>query len=82
MRKYLALPIGEKTSHAARMRAKLKNELVGEPEEEEEEKKRTLKQSKSNTGVNKQASGKRDLKLFPVKRGKKRKRRDDRLNTV
>ncbi|XP_024139473.1 cilia- and flagella-associated protein 100 isoform X2 [Oryzias melastigma] len=68
MRKYLALPIGEKTSHAARMRAKLKNELVGEPEEEEEEKKRTLKQSKSNTGVTKQASGKRDLKLFPVKR--------------
>ncbi|XP_078810609.1 uncharacterized protein LOC101158036 [Oryzias latipes] len=70
MRKYLALPIGEKTSHTARMRAKLKNELVGDPKEEEEEKekKRTLKQSKSNMTVPEQTSGKRELKVFPMKR--------------
>uniref|UniRef100_A0A8C7YHQ8 Cilia and flagella associated protein 100 n=1 Tax=Oryzias sinensis TaxID=183150 RepID=A0A8C7YHQ8_9TELE len=75
MRKYLALPIGEKTSHTARMRAKLKNELVGDPKEEEEEKekKRTLKQSKSNLTVPEQTSGKRELKVFPMKRGMKGK---------
>uniref|UniRef100_A0A668UWG3 DUF4200 domain-containing protein n=1 Tax=Oreochromis aureus TaxID=47969 RepID=A0A668UWG3_OREAU len=40
MRKFLALPIDEKTTHAARVTAKLKNELVGELEDEEEEEKK------------------------------------------
>lgn len=84
MRKYLALPIGEKTSHTPRMRAKLKNELVGDPKEEEEEKekKRTLKQSKSNMTVPEQTSGKRELKVFPMKRGMKGKQGEDHFNKV
>uniref|UniRef100_H2M083 DUF4200 domain-containing protein n=1 Tax=Oryzias latipes TaxID=8090 RepID=H2M083_ORYLA len=84
MRKYLALPIGEKTSHTARMRAKLKNELVGDPKEEEEEKekKRTLKQSKSNMTVPEQTSGKRELKVFPMKRGMKGKQGEDHFNKL
>uniref|UniRef100_A0A3P8QSE1 DUF4200 domain-containing protein n=1 Tax=Astatotilapia calliptera TaxID=8154 RepID=A0A3P8QSE1_ASTCA len=40
MRKFLALPIDEKTTHAARVTAKLKNELVGEVEDEAEEEKK------------------------------------------
>ncbi|XP_028272449.1 cilia- and flagella-associated protein 100 [Parambassis ranga] len=36
MRKYLALPIDEKTTHAVRMMTEMKNELVGELKEEEE----------------------------------------------
>ncbi|XP_047208911.1 cilia- and flagella-associated protein 100-like isoform X2 [Girardinichthys multiradiatus] len=50
MRRFLALPIEEKSTHTARALAKLKNELVGELEEEkreeENEKKKSLKQIK------------------------------------
>ncbi|KAL3972644.1 RNA exonuclease 1 [Sarotherodon galilaeus] len=64
MRKFLALPIDEKTTHAARVTAKLKNELVGELEDEEEaekkggnEKMKNLKPIKSRTALPKQTSG-------------------------
>ncbi|KAM4555882.1 cilia- and flagella-associated protein 100 [Odontesthes bonariensis] len=72
MRKFLALPIEEKTTHAARMMAKLKNEQVGELEEEEEEeeeneKKKTLKQIKSKAALPKQTSGRHELKFALMK---------------
>ncbi|XP_065325506.1 cilia- and flagella-associated protein 100 [Pelmatolapia mariae] len=64
MRKFLALPIDEKTTHAARVTAKLKNELVGELEDEAEEEKKggnekmkNLKPIKSRTAPTKQTSG-------------------------
>ncbi|XP_072252593.1 cilia- and flagella-associated protein 100 [Leuresthes tenuis] len=73
MRKFLALPIEKKTTHAARMMAKLKNELVGELEEEEEgegeenEKKKTLKRIKSKADLPKQTSGRHELKIALMK---------------
>uniref|UniRef100_A0A3B4ZYQ1 Cilia and flagella associated protein 100 n=1 Tax=Stegastes partitus TaxID=144197 RepID=A0A3B4ZYQ1_9TELE len=70
-RKFLALPIDEKTTHAARMMAKLKNELVGEVEEDEEEEEneqmKDLKQIRSKTVLPKQTSGRHELRM---KRGK------------
>ncbi|MEQ2313505.1 hypothetical protein AMECASPLE_002789 [Ameca splendens] len=55
MRRFLALPIEEKSTHTARALAKLKNELVGELEEEkreeENEKKKSLKQIKSKAAL-------------------------------
>ncbi|MED6233105.1 hypothetical protein ATANTOWER_006959 [Ataeniobius toweri] len=55
MRRFLALPIEEKSTHTARALAKLKNELVGELEEEkrveENEKKKSLKQFKSKAAL-------------------------------
>ncbi|XP_006781923.1 cilia- and flagella-associated protein 100 [Neolamprologus brichardi] len=64
MRKFLALPIDQKTTHAARVTAKLKNELVGEVEDEVEEeekggneKTKNLKPIKSRTVPPKQTSG-------------------------
>ncbi|KAM6924006.1 cilia- and flagella-associated protein 100 [Xenentodon cancila] len=72
-RKFLALPIQEKTAHAAKIMAKLKNELVGEVEEEEEEeevneKKKTLKQIKSKMGPPKETSVSHELKIAMMKR--------------
>ncbi|XP_061582387.1 cilia- and flagella-associated protein 100 [Cololabis saira] len=74
-RKFLALPIQEKTAYAAKMMAKLKNELLGEvvaEEEEEEEvlneKKKTLKQTKSKMGLPKETSGRHELKMAMMKR--------------
>ncbi len=74
MRKFLALPIDEKTTHAARMMAKLKKELVEQVEEEEEEeekekKKKNLKPIKSRTVLPKQTPGRRELKMAMMKRG-------------
>ncbi|XP_038555253.1 cilia- and flagella-associated protein 100-like [Micropterus salmoides] len=74
MRKFLALPIDEKTTHAARMMANLKKELAkkgeGEEAEEEEEKdkKRNLKQIKSRTVLSKQTPGRQELKMAMMKR--------------
>uniref|UniRef100_A0A087XJH7 DUF4200 domain-containing protein n=1 Tax=Poecilia formosa TaxID=48698 RepID=A0A087XJH7_POEFO len=48
MRKFLALPIEEKATHAARALAKLKNELVGELEEEGEEENLNQQQQSCN----------------------------------
>ncbi|XP_051810143.1 cilia- and flagella-associated protein 100-like [Acanthochromis polyacanthus] len=66
-RKFLALPIDEKTTHAVRMMAKLKNELVGEVEEEEEEEgneqMKDLKQIRSKTVLPKQTPGRHELKI-------------------
>ncbi|XP_008288494.1 cilia- and flagella-associated protein 100 [Stegastes partitus] len=66
-RKFLALPIDEKTTHAARMMAKLKNELVGEVEEDEEEEEneqmKDLKQIRSKTVLPKQTSGRHELRM-------------------
>ncbi|XP_054872316.1 cilia- and flagella-associated protein 100 isoform X2 [Amphiprion ocellaris] len=66
-RKFLALPIDEKTTHAVRMMAKLKNELVGELEEEEEEEgneqMKDLKQIRSKTVLPKQTAGRHELKI-------------------
>ncbi|XP_035861621.1 cilia- and flagella-associated protein 100 isoform X1 [Sander lucioperca] len=79
MRKFLALPIDEKTTHAARMMAKLRKELqehVEEEEEEEEEEKKVeerekmknLKEIKSRTVVPKQTPGRHELKMAMMKR--------------
>ncbi|KAM9741686.1 cilia- and flagella-associated protein 100-like [Menidia menidia] len=78
MRKFLALPIQEKEAHAARMMAKLKNELVGElkeeevqggeeEEEEENEKNKTSKQIKSKAVLPKQTSCRHELKMALMK---------------
>ncbi|XP_032410118.1 cilia- and flagella-associated protein 100-like isoform X1 [Xiphophorus hellerii] len=69
MRKFLALPIEEKVTHAARALAKLKNELVGELEEEEEEneKKESLKQIRSKAAFPKQTSSTHELKITTAK---------------
>ncbi|XP_035505883.2 cilia- and flagella-associated protein 100 isoform X2 [Scophthalmus maximus] len=71
-RKFLALPIEEKTTHAARMMAKLKKELVGEVEEEEEEEKKekmkNLKQIKGKTTLPKPTPGRHELKMAMMRR--------------
>ncbi|XP_023184074.1 cilia- and flagella-associated protein 100-like isoform X2 [Xiphophorus maculatus] len=69
MRKFLALPIEEKATHAARALAKLKNELVGELEEEEEEneKKESLKQIRSKAAFPKQTPSTHELKITTAK---------------
>ena len=72
MRKFLALPIDKKTTHAARMMAKIKKELVGELEEEEEEereKMKNLKQKKAKPTFPKQTPGRHELKIAMMKRG-------------
>ncbi|XP_071362802.1 cilia- and flagella-associated protein 100 isoform X2 [Trachinotus anak] len=74
MRKFLALPIDKKTTHAARMMAKMKKELVGKLEEEEEEEEvgnermKNLKQIKSKTTFPKQTPGRHELKMAMMKR--------------
>ncbi|XP_039975838.1 cilia- and flagella-associated protein 100 isoform X2 [Xiphias gladius] len=73
MRKFLALPIDEKTTHTTQMMAKLKKALVGELEEEEEEeeekeKMKKLKQIKSKTTFPKQTLGRHELKMAMMKR--------------
>lgn len=75
MRKFLALPIEEKATHAARALAKLKNELVGELEEEEEEneKKESLKQIRSKAAFPKQTPSTHELKITTAKGGNARK---------
>ncbi|XP_008418038.1 cilia- and flagella-associated protein 100 isoform X2 [Poecilia reticulata] len=69
MRKFLALPIEEKATHAARALAKLKNELVGELEEgeEENEKKKSLKQIRSKAAFPKQTRSTHELKITTAK---------------
>ncbi|KAK5612036.1 hypothetical protein CRENBAI_002047 [Crenichthys baileyi] len=71
MRRFLALPIEEKATHAARALAKLKNELVGELEEEkreeENEKKKSLKQIKSKAALLLQRPSTRELKSTTTK---------------
>uniref|UniRef100_A0A3B3YP81 DUF4200 domain-containing protein n=1 Tax=Poecilia mexicana TaxID=48701 RepID=A0A3B3YP81_9TELE len=74
MRKFLALPIEEKATHAARALAKLKNELVGELEEEEDgeeesEKKKSLKQIRSKAAFPKQTRSTHKLKITTAKEG-------------
>ncbi|XP_041846350.1 cilia- and flagella-associated protein 100-like [Melanotaenia boesemani] len=74
MRKFLALPIEEKTTHAARMMANLKNEVVGElGEEEENERKKKAKQIKSNMVLPKQTSDRHELKIAMMKEDKRRR---------
>uniref|UniRef100_A0A3P9N7D7 Cilia and flagella associated protein 100 n=1 Tax=Poecilia reticulata TaxID=8081 RepID=A0A3P9N7D7_POERE len=75
MRKFLALPIEEKATHAARALAKLKNELVGELEEgeEENEKKKSLKQIRSKAAFPKQTRSTHELKITTAKGGSARK---------
>ncbi|XP_016535302.1 cilia- and flagella-associated protein 100 isoform X1 [Poecilia formosa] len=73
MRKFLALPIEEKATHAARALAKLKNELVGELEEEgeeESEKKKSLKQIRSKAAFPKQTRSTHKLKITTAKEEK------------
>ena len=70
MRTFLALPIDKKTTHTARMMAKLKKALVEQEEEEgeeEEEKVRSLKQVKSGKVL--QTPARRELKMAMMKRG-------------
>ncbi|XP_042348701.1 cilia- and flagella-associated protein 100-like [Plectropomus leopardus] len=70
-RKFLALPIDEKTTHATRMMAKLGKELeehVEGEEEEEKEKEKIKKQIKSRTFVPKQTASRRELKMAMMKR--------------
>uniref|UniRef100_A0A3Q2ZYS2 DUF4200 domain-containing protein n=1 Tax=Kryptolebias marmoratus TaxID=37003 RepID=A0A3Q2ZYS2_KRYMA len=64
----MALPIEEKTTHAARMMAKLKNELVGELEVENERKK-ILKQVRSETVLPKQTLSTHEPNFATMKRG-------------
>lgn len=81
MRKFLALPIEEKATHAARAQAKLKNELMGVLEEEEEEedgeeeneKKKSLKQIRSKAAFPKETSRTHELKITTAKGGNVRK---------
>ncbi|XP_018524844.1 cilia- and flagella-associated protein 100 [Lates calcarifer] len=71
MREFLALPIDEKTTHAARMMAKLKKKLVGELEEEEEEERekiKNLKPIKSKTTFPKETPTRHELKMAMMKR--------------
>uniref|UniRef100_A0A3B4YMK5 DUF4200 domain-containing protein n=1 Tax=Seriola lalandi dorsalis TaxID=1841481 RepID=A0A3B4YMK5_SERLL len=71
MRKFLALPIDKKTTHAARMMTKMKKELVGKLDEEEEgekEKMKNLKQIKSKTTFPKQTLSRHELKMAMMKR--------------
>ncbi|XP_047208910.1 cilia- and flagella-associated protein 100-like isoform X1 [Girardinichthys multiradiatus] len=80
MRRFLALPIEEKSTHTARALAKLKNELVGELEEEkreeENEKKKSLKQIKSKAALLIQRPSTRELKSTTTKGAKGRKSRE------
>ncbi|XP_026213755.1 cilia- and flagella-associated protein 100 isoform X2 [Anabas testudineus] len=66
-RKFLALPIAEKTTHAARKMAKLKKELEGELEEEKEDM-RNLKHVKSKATLPNQIPGRHELKMAMMKR--------------
>ncbi|KAM8732982.1 cilia- and flagella-associated protein 100-like [Acanthopagrus schlegelii] len=69
MRTFLALPIDKKTTHTARMMAKLKKALVEQEEEEgeeEEEKVKSLKQVKSGKVL--QTPARRELKMAMMKR--------------
>ncbi|XP_073342560.1 cilia- and flagella-associated protein 100 [Pagrus major] len=70
MCKFLALPIDKKTTHTARMMAKLKKALVEEEEEEEvgeeEEKVKSLKQVKSRKVL--QTPARDELKMAMMKR--------------
>ncbi|XP_029021915.1 cilia- and flagella-associated protein 100 isoform X2 [Betta splendens] len=73
--KFLALPIYEKTSHAARKMAKLKIELKGELEEgeegeegEEREKMKTIKHVRRNEALPKQMTGRHELRTAMMKR--------------
>ncbi|XP_059202508.1 cilia- and flagella-associated protein 100 [Centropristis striata] len=75
MHKFLALPIHEKRTHAARMMAKLRKELeeqveeeVEEEEEEEKEKIKNMKPIKSRTVLPKQTPARRELKMAMMKR--------------
>ncbi|XP_034739311.1 cilia- and flagella-associated protein 100-like isoform X2 [Etheostoma cragini] len=76
MRKFLALPIDEKTTHAARTMTKLRKELQDQVEKEEEEeedveereKMKNLKESKRRTVVPKQTPGRHELKMAMMKR--------------
>ncbi len=65
------MPIDEKTSHAAKMKAKLKKELIEQVDEEEEEEKgmKNLKQIKSRTVFPKQTPSRHELKMAMMKRG-------------
>ncbi|CAK6976258.1 cilia- and flagella-associated protein 100 isoform X2 [Scomber scombrus] len=71
MRKFLALPIDEKTTHNARITAKLRKELSGqlevEEEEGEKEKMKNLKQTKSKTALPKPTPERRELKMAMLK---------------
>ncbi|KAF3693589.1 Cilia- and flagella-associated protein 100 [Channa argus] len=65
LRKFLALPINEKTTHAEQMRAKLKKELVGAQGEEEVK----MPEHVKSKGIRpKQITGKRELKIAMMKR--------------
>ncbi|KAL3045245.1 hypothetical protein OYC64_013497 [Pagothenia borchgrevinki] len=77
MRKFLALPINEKTTHTARMMAKLRKELQEQVEEEEEEEEegeeerekiKSLKQNRSKTVFPQQTSTRHELKMAMMKR--------------
>ncbi|XP_029297572.1 cilia- and flagella-associated protein 100 isoform X1 [Cottoperca gobio] len=70
MRKFLALPIDEKTTHAARMTAKLRKELEEQVEEEEDEreKMKNRKQIKSRTVLPEQTTIRHELKMAMMKR--------------
>ena len=74
MRKFLALPIDQKTTHNARITAKLRKELSGQlevdEEEEENEKMKSLKQTKSKTALPKPTPERRELKMAMLKQGK------------
>lgn len=66
--KFLALPIDEKASHAARKMAKMKIELKGELEEEEEMK--PIQHVKRKEALHpKQITGRHELKMTAMKRG-------------
>ncbi|XP_062281279.1 cilia- and flagella-associated protein 100-like [Scomber scombrus] len=71
MRKFLALPIDEKTTHNARITAKLRKELSGqlevEEEEGEKEKMKNLNQTKSKTALPKPTPERRELKMAMLK---------------
>lgn len=88
MQKFLALPIDEKTTHTARMIAKLRKELEEQVEEEEEEegeekeKSKNLKQIKSRTVLPKQTPARRELKMAMMKRGEWRESREHAMANI
>ncbi|XP_068570361.1 cilia- and flagella-associated protein 100 [Cebidichthys violaceus] len=69
MRKFLALPIEEKTTHNARKMARVRK-LLGEQKEEEEEMKemKNLKLTKSRTALPEQTAIRQELKRAMMKR--------------
>ncbi|XP_028315950.1 cilia- and flagella-associated protein 100 [Gouania willdenowi] len=77
MHKFLALPIGEKTTLAAR----LKNELVGDWKKDggqnQNDKMKNVKDVKSKTVLPKQASERHELRIPNIKREKIRDKKDD-----